>query len=125
MIADWNATSSASTLKAIQKLNRPILVRVLTHTGPQVSLKELTTSWIRHSRELYYTTEFADLDLSFLLINEARVTKCLDALYFHLPTTSSTPGLLPTSTVVWNDIYRPQLQPTSNLRQKYCIFKPK
>ena len=104
LIADWNATSSMSTLKSLQKLNRPILVRVLTHTGPQLWLKELTTACIRHSRELYYTTQFADLYLSLLLTNEARVTKCLDALHFHFSTTSITPGLLPSSTVFWNDI---------------------
>ena len=80
--------------------NRPVLVRVLTKNGPDYWAKELTVGCIRHSRELYYTPEFADLFLSLLLTNEPRIHKCVNALHFQISSTSKTPGLLPSYGVV-------------------------
>ena len=91
-------------MEALQKQNRPILVRVLTNTGPQYWAKELTTRCFRYSRELYYTEQFADLLLSILLMNQGRITTSVDTLVVHFGGKSEVPGLLPTSTVVWNNL---------------------
>ena len=66
IIEKWNSMCPLDTLHTLQKQNRPILVRVLTHSGPQYWAKSITAKFIRHSRELYYTPRFADLFLSML-----------------------------------------------------------
>ena len=35
LIADWNSNCSAETMLLLKRQNRPVLIRVLTHTGPQ------------------------------------------------------------------------------------------
>ena len=35
IITEWNSMCPSTTLALLQKRNRPVLVRVLTHTGPQ------------------------------------------------------------------------------------------
>ena len=35
LIADWNSNCSAETMDILKHQNRPVLVRVLTHTGPE------------------------------------------------------------------------------------------
>ena len=52
IIEKWNSMCPLDTLHTLQKHNRPILVRVLTHSGPQYWVKSLTAKCIRHSREL-------------------------------------------------------------------------
>ena len=104
VISKWNLMCSDSVLAILKKQNRPILVRVLTHTGPQYWVKELTKSCIRHSREIYYTPRFADLFLSMLMVNEGRISTSLNALYLHYGSTSMCPGLLPSDRVFWNDL---------------------
>ena len=94
-IANWNTMCSEATLNILKRQNRPILVRVLTHSGPQYWAKECTVGCIRHSRQLYYTSQFADLFLSLLLTNEARISKCVDLLFLYFANTSTTPSLLP------------------------------
>ena len=93
-----------SIIGALQKQNRPVLVRVLTHRGPQYWAKELTETCIRHSRELYYTPRFVDLLLSMVLTNKGKISSSVNALFLHFGSTSKTPGLLPSSSVLWNDI---------------------
>ena len=88
MIAEWNSRSTKMTITALQNLNRPVLVRVLTHTGPEYWAKELSEKCIRHSRDLYYTTQFADLFLSVLLTNKRRILTSVDALHLHFETSS-------------------------------------
>ena len=85
-------------------MNRPILVRVLTHEGPQYLAKELTSKCFRHSTELYYTARFSDLFFSLLLTNEARIQKSVDKLYFMFGNSSTAVGLFPSDREVWNDI---------------------
>ena len=104
LIAGWNVTCSDATLTILRRQNLPVLVRVLTNLGPQYWAKESTTGCIRHSRELYYTPQFADLFFSLLLTNEARVNKSVNSLMLHFGSTCITPGLLPKDRVVWNDI---------------------
>ena len=77
---------------------------VLTSTGPQYWAKERTFCCYRYSKKLYYTPQFADLFLSLLLTNEARISKCIDALYLYFANTSIVPGLLPGDRNVWNNI---------------------
>ena len=103
-IANWNTNCSDSTKLLLCSCNRPVLVRVLTQSGPQYWAKESTGGCIRHSRQLYYTPGFADLFLSLLLINEARIHKCVNALYYEFYRTSETSGLLPSNRLVWNNI---------------------
>ena len=93
LIAGWNVTCSSATLNVLKRQNLPILVRVLTHTGPQS--KECTGRCIRHSRKLYYTPQFANLFFSLLLTNEARIKKSVNTLFLQFGTTCITPGLLP------------------------------
>ena len=81
-----------------------MLVRVLTHNGPQYWAKSLTSTCVRHSTEIYYTPKFADLYLSMLITNEGRILTSVNALYLYFCDKSKTPGLLPTSGSVWNDI---------------------
>ena len=57
IIEKWNSMCPLDTLHTLQKQNRPILVRVLTHSGPQYWVKPLTAKCIRHSRELYVVLE--------------------------------------------------------------------
>ena len=95
---------SDSTMALLQRVNRPVLVRVLTHNGPRYWVKALTVTCIRHSTELYYTARFADLLLSMLLTNEGRISTTVDALYFHFGREGKVPYLLPTSSVFWNDM---------------------
>ena len=104
LIAQWNNSCSDSVLAILRKGNRPVLVRVLTHNGPQYWVKPLTISCIRHSSDLYYTPRFADLFLSLLLTNEGRVSTSVNALYVYFSEKCTTPGLLPTLSTVWNDI---------------------
>ena len=95
---------SGVILNLLNSQNRPILVRVLTHVGPQYWAKERTVGCIRYSRKWYYTPRFADLFLSLLLTNEARIKKCLYSLYLHFSNTSLTSGLLPSSRHFCNSI---------------------
>ena len=104
LIESWNSNCSAATLAVLEKQNLPILVRVLTHTGPEYWVKELTERCIRHSRNLYYTVQFANLFLSILMTNEGRILKSVDALHLHFGTTSEVSGLLPSFRLTWNDI---------------------
>ena len=60
-IADWNANCSESTKVHLKSCNRPVLLRVLTQSGPQYWVKQNTVGCFRHSRQLYYTPAFADL----------------------------------------------------------------
>ena len=83
------------TLKHLKSVNRPILVRVLTNKGPLYWAKELTSKCFRHSTELYYTVRFADLFLSLLLTNEARIQKSVDKLYFMFGISSTAVGIFP------------------------------
>ena len=82
------------------RTNYPILVRVLTERGPEYWAKELTATIYRHSRQIYYTPKFADLYLSLLLTNQAKINATEDALYSHFAGTSVTPGLLPKNCLV-------------------------
>ena len=91
-------------MAVLQRQNLPVLVRVLTHTGPEYWVKELTEICIRHSRNLYYTVQFANLFLSILMTNEGRILKSVDALHLHFGTTSEVSGLLPSFRVTWNDL---------------------
>ena len=61
MMRTWNIRCTESYMKVLQKHNRPILVRVLTHRGPEYWAKSLTEGCIRHSQQVYYTSRFADL----------------------------------------------------------------
>ena len=70
------------------------------------TVKSLTGSCIRHSREIYYTSRFANLFLSILLTNEARLESSVDALYLHFASTSETSSLLPKYSAFWNDLIR-------------------
>ena len=72
--------------------------------GPQFWAKERTVGCIRYSRKLYYTPRFADLFLSLLLTNEARIKKCVDSLYFLFSNTCLTSGLLPSNRHFWNSL---------------------
>ena len=90
-IRKWNSACTESTLALLQRVNRPVLVRVLTHNGPQYWVKALTVTCIRHSKELYYTSRFADLFLSMLLTNEGRISTSVDALYLHFGRVGRTP----------------------------------
>ena len=92
------------TKKLLRSVNRPILVRVLTHTGPQYWAKELTSKCYRHSTELYYTSRFADLFFSLLLTNECRIQKCVDKLYFMFNYSTTAVCLFPSNREVWNSI---------------------
>ena len=103
-IANWNVNCSEKVKRLLRASNRPVLVRVLTKYGPEYWAKELTIGCIRHSRELYFTPEFADLFLSLLLTNEARIHKCVNALHYQFCGTSKTPGLLPSYRVFWNNL---------------------
>ena len=67
-------------------------------------MKELTVHTYRHSNKLYYTSKFADLMLSLLLINQGMIKTTVDALYTQFASTSVTGGLLPQNRLVWNDI---------------------
>ena len=104
LIKRWNSKCSKETLALLSRQNRPVLVRVLTHTGPEYWTKELTSRCIRLSRELYYTSRFADLYLSMLLTNEGRILTSLDALHLHFGTTSKVSGLLPSYSQVWKSL---------------------
>ena len=53
LIVQWNSNCSDSVLEVLRKHNRPVLVRVLTHNGPQHWVKPLTQSCIRHSSRIY------------------------------------------------------------------------
>ena len=106
MISEWNSMCTNSTIISLQNLNRPVLVRVLTHTGPEYWAKELLVNCIRDSRNLYYTSQFADLFLSVLLTNNGKVLSSVDALHLHFATTSVVSALIPSNRVVWNDIVR-------------------
>ena len=99
-------SKSPITMIVSQKQNRPILVRVLTHTGPEYWAKSLTARCFRHSSYIYYTSRFADLFLSMLLTNEARVSTSVDTLYVHFGSTSETLPLLPKNRQFWNDLTR-------------------
>ena len=103
-ISNWNTMCSEATLNILKRQNRPILVRVLTHSGPQYWVKECTVGCIRYSRQLYYTSQFADLFLSLLLTNEARISKCVDLLFLYFANTSTTPSLLPSYPPIWSNI---------------------
>ena len=104
LIAKWNSMCSGTILNILKSQNRPILVKVLTHIGPQYWAKERTVTCIRFSRKLYYTPQFADLFLSLLLTNEARIKKCIDCLFLHFSNTALTSGLLPSYRPFWNSI---------------------
>ena len=104
LIMEWNSNCSEETLSLLARQNRPILVRVLTHTGPQFWVKELTTQCIRFSRKLYFTPQFANLFLSMLLTNEGRILKSVDALHLHFGSTCVVSGLLPSYSLVWKNI---------------------
>ena len=52
LIAKWNNNCSVSTMNTLQRHNRLVLFRVLTHIGPQYWVKELTEDCIKHSREI-------------------------------------------------------------------------
>ena len=91
-------------MKHLKSVNRPILVRVITHKGTQYWAKELTSKCFRHSAELYYTARFSDLFLSLLLTNEARIQKSVDKLYFMFNFSNTAVGLFPSNREVWNDI---------------------
>ena len=106
LMRTWNNRCTESSIALLAKTNRPVLVRVLTHTGPEYWAKSLTESCMRHSREIYYTSRFADLFLSILLTNEARVGTSVDALYLHFGSTSETSSLLPKNKAFWNDLMR-------------------
>ena len=95
LINMWNASCTGTTIRELEKKNRPILVRVLTKNGPEYWAKELTIKTYRLSRELYYTPQFADLMLSFMLTHQARTISIVNALYTHIGSSSITPGLLP------------------------------
>ena len=90
--------------KLLQFTNRPILVRVLTHHGPEYWAKQLTSNCYRHSPEIYYTAKFADLFFSLLLINEARIKKTVDKLHFLFGNSSTASGLLPSYKDIWTDL---------------------
>ena len=92
------------TKKVLASVNLPILVRVLTHNGPEYWVKELTMKCYRHSSILYYTPKFADLFFSLLLINEGRIQKCVDALYFIFGNSNTVGDLLPSYKDVWTNI---------------------
>ena len=96
LIANWNINCTLVTWKLLQSTNRPILVRVLTHHGPEYWGKQLTINCYRHSSEIYYTARFADLFYSLLLINEARIKKSVDKLHFLFGDSNLVSGLLPT-----------------------------
>ena len=85
----------------LQKQNRPVLVRVLTYRDPEYLAKSLTRSCIRHSKDIYYTSRFADLFLSMFLTNEARVETVVKR---HFATSSETPALLPKYYEFWNGL---------------------
>ena len=91
-------------MKHLKSVNRPILVRVITHKGTQYWAKELTSKCFRHSAELYYTARFSDLFLSLLLTNEARIQKTVDKLHFMLCISSTPVGLFPSYREVWYNI---------------------
>ena len=90
-----NSNCNKSTLALLERVNRPILVRVLTHFGPVYWAKELTETCCRHSQDIYYTTRFADLFFSMLLTNEGRISTSVDALYLYFGRESRTSHLLP------------------------------
>ena len=92
LIAKWNSMCSGTILNILKSQNRPILVKVLTHIGPQYWAKERTVTCIRFSRKLYYTPQFADLFFPLLLTNEARIKKCIDCLFLHFSNTALTTG---------------------------------
>ena len=100
---EWNNICTHSTLTILRSQNRPALVRVLTHEGPQFWAKPLTTNCIRHSSQLYYTPKFADLFLSLLLTNEARISQCVNCLHLLFSSTNRTSGLLPSNRLFWNN----------------------
>ena len=93
LILNYNTNCTSLTKKLLKSVNRPVLVRVLTHEGPQYLTKELTSKCFRHSRELYYTARFSDLFFSLLLTNEARNQKSVDKLYFMFGNSSTAIGL--------------------------------
>ena len=103
LIMEWNNICTHSTLTILRSQNRPALVRVLTHEGPQFWAKPLTTNCIRHSSQLYYTPKFADLFLSLLLTNEARISQCVNCLHLLFSPTNRTSGLLPSNRLFWNN----------------------
>ena len=104
LIAKQNSACSAYTLDGLQRNNRPFLFRVLSKNGPEYQAPELTTNCVRHSRELYYTSAFADLFLSILLTNEGRILTSIDALHTFFGTKTDVCGLLPSYSVVWKEI---------------------
>ena len=103
-IREWNSKCPESIIALLKKANRPVLVRVLTHVGPQYWAKVLTEPCIRHSKDIYYTLRFADLLLSTVLTNNGKVSTTVNALYLHFGSTIKTSGLLPRSSDFWNDI---------------------
>ena len=103
LIMEWNTICTHSTLLILRSQNRPVLVRVLTHKGPQYWAKPITTKCIRHSSQLYYTPKFADLFLSLLLTNEARITKCVNSLHLIFSSINRTSTLLPSNRLFWNN----------------------
>ena len=104
MIADWNNGCSSATMDLLRSQNRPVLVRVLTSTGPELWAQELTLGCIRHSREVYITPSFADIFLSILITNEGKVKKSVSALYYHFGTSSKTLGLMPSNHNFWKNL---------------------
>ena len=104
LILKWNRLCSPQTMDLLQSQNRPVLVRVLTHKGPEYWAKSLTGTCMRPSKKIYCTVKFADLFLSMLLTNQCRISTSLDALYLHFGGTSKTPSLLPEMYTFWNDL---------------------
>ena len=104
LIRKWNAKCSDKMRTELERNNKQILVRVLTKNGPEYWVKERTGTCYRFSRELYYTSQFADLMLSHLLLNQGKIRTTVNALYHHFAGRSVTPGLLPQNREVWNHI---------------------
>ena len=49
LMRQWNNRCPSLTLVGLQRTNFPVLVRVLTHLGPEYWAKVLTSVCIRHS----------------------------------------------------------------------------
>ena len=106
LLRKWNNKCPESSMALLKKQNRPILVRVLTRKGPEYWAKSMTRNCIRHSAKIYYTSRFADLFLSMLLTNEARVGTSVDALYIHFSSARQTTSLFPKWVQFWRDLTR-------------------
>ena len=104
LIRKWNDKCSDKMRVLLEQNNKQMFVRVLTKNGAEFWLKEATKICYRSSQKIYYTSQFADLMLSYLLTNKGMISTTVNALHHHFAEHSETPGLLPQYRETWNDI---------------------